>query len=164
MNQEVLEILLPVNQKLQDEDAFRTIDLRMSELSVQAPFRKCILFIAMEMFQNLKRHANPHHLSILRIRRKRNRGFEISSFNFADSQATGRLTGKHSALKKTADYRQAFREKLAQKMHGTEAPGNLGLDLCFRNSSSSRLQAIPFSDHLTMIYLSFSLNYGEIVS
>jgi hypothetical protein len=163
MSYPFLEIILPVSRDVKDEDAFKSIQSSIRVRFIPPPNRKRILVIAMELFQNLKRHSNHNHLALLRIRKNDKGDYVISSINFADSVSTGKLAGKHSELTETRDYRRNFREKLEKKMSSSEPPGNLGLDLCFRNSSMSRLRLFPYSEDLSLIYLSFTLNdYGKI--
>ena len=165
MIDQVLEILLPAKHDVPDEEAFKAIESRTLDLGINQPNRKRILVIAMELFQNLKRHANHQHLALLRIRQLRSGGFQITSLNFAGSESTSRLQGKHSELMGCADYRQLFKQKLEKKISGNEVPGNLGLELCFRSASTSSLRMLPFSRDLSLIYLSFSLdNHGKIHS
>jgi len=163
MSHPFLEIMLPVDMEVRDEDAFKYIQSSIRVRFIPPPIRKRILVIAMELFQNLKRHANHGHLAILRIRKDNGGNYVISTLNMADSSTTGKLAGKHSELAETKDYRRNYRDKLEKKMSSSEPPGNLGLDLCFRNSSKSKLRPFPYSEELSLIYMSFTLSdYGKI--
>jgi hypothetical protein len=153
----ILEIRLPVSQEVPDENAFISIQNSIKDLLIPAPESHRILMIAMELFQNLKRHANHGHLALLRISEKIPGIYEISSMNFANVVSSKRLSGKHHELSETSDYRQHFREKLRKKYETHDSPGNLGLDICFRNSTRSKLKLVPFDKELNLIYLSFTL-------
>jgi hypothetical protein len=157
MRQDLFEILIPAGRKFPDEVFFSLVDDRIRRISDNIADRKKILVIAMEMFQNMMRHGNHEHLSILRISENSENQFRITSMNFANANESRRLAGKHLKLCGVQDHRRNFREKLQQKFPITEPAGNLGLDICFRNSSSSSLKMVPGNGNLELIHLTFSI-------
>jgi hypothetical protein len=158
MGNPFVEIMLPVNREFQDEDAFKIIQSSIRQKFIPPPNRKRILVVAMELFLNLKRHASKEHLALLRIRKEESGDYEISSINFAETTPTENLSKKHAELLLKKDYRQNFKNKLSEKVLTSEKPGNLGLDICFRQSSGSKMRIFPYSNTLALIYISFFLN------
>jgi hypothetical protein len=150
--------MLPVSSDFRDEDAFRIIQSGIRAKFIPPPNRKRILVIAMELFLNLKRHASRDHLALLRIRKEDSGQYEISSINLAEINPSEKLSRKHAELSKLTDYRQNFKKKLTEKLSSGSEPGNLGLDICFRQSSGSRMRIFPYSNTLTLIYISFLLS------
>jgi hypothetical protein len=157
MPQDLFEILIPAGRKFPDEVFFSLVDDRIRRISDNVADRKKMLVIAMEMFQNMMHHGNHEHLSVLRISENGGNHFRITSMNFANADESRRLAGKHRKLCGVQDYRRNFREKLEQKLTNTEPAGNLGLDICFRNSSSSSLRMVPGKGNLDLIHLTFSI-------
>lgn len=162
MHQGLFEILIPAGRNVQDEDFFMDVETRVRHTALAPADRKKVLVIAMEMFQNMKRHGNHAHLALLRISEGAEKSLQITSINFADTDSARRLSGKHDKLLQISDYRKNFRQTLLNKMKVVEPAGNLGLDICFRNSSGSILRTIPQPGDLKLIFLSFSVgNYGK---
>jgi hypothetical protein len=158
MSSPFVEIMLPVSRELKDEDAFKIIESSIRLKLIPPPNRKRIIVIAMELFLNLKRHASREHLALLRIRKEDSGKYEISSINLAEAKPTESLSKKHADLILEKDYRQNFKNKLSEKVLTREKPGNLGLDICFRQSNGSKMRIFPYSNTLTLIYISFFLN------
>lgn len=162
MSQPLFELLIPVKERVKDEDFFASIETRLKQIARHPSDRKRLLIVAMEMFQNLVRHGLHNRISLLRIRQTGDSGYRISSLNFADEEASRRLSGKHEKLSGIEDFRKNFREKLLHKLQVKEPSGNLGLDICFRNSKESRLRLFPSDKNQNLIFLSFSLeNHGK---
>ena len=158
MTHPFVEIILPISRNVRDEDAFKIIQSSIRSRFIPPPNRKRILVVAMELFLNLKRHASSEHMALLRIRKEDSGGYQISSLNFADSGHTTKLSTKHRELCEETDYRQHFKKQLAEKVLLNGQPGNLGLDICFRQSSKSSIRLFPYSSTLTLIYISFFLS------
>jgi hypothetical protein len=158
MSSPFVEIMLPVSSEFLDEDAFKIIQSSIRQRFIPPPNRKRILVVAMELFLNLKRHASKEHLALLRIRKEDSGKYEISSINFAETSPTENLSKKHAELNLEKDYRQNFKNKLSEKVLTSKKPGNLGLDICFRQSNGSKLRIFPQSSTLALVYISFFLN------
>ena len=162
MSQQLLEILLPARARLRDEDVYIELENGVRQLNISLSDRKKIMVIAMELFLNMKEHGFTERLSLLRIHDVAGKDFQISSLNFASPAETLRLSGKYNQLTRVGDYRKNFRDKLAAKNFTDEPAGNLGLDICFRNSTRNNLRLYPVSDELNLFFLSFSLhNHGK---
>jgi hypothetical protein len=162
MSQQLLEILLPARARLRDEDVYIELENGVRQLNISLSDRKKIMVIAMELFLNMKEHGFTERLSLLRIHDVAGKDFQISSLNFASPAETLRLSGKYNQLTRVGDYRKNFRDKLAAKNFTDEPAGNLGLDICFRNSTRNNLRLYPVSDELNLVFLSFSLhNHGK---
>lgn len=157
MHRPIVEIILPANGTISDEDVFKHLDSGIKLLPMNHGDRKRLLVVAMELFLNIRRHGTHHKLAVLRIAQTSGSGYVISSINYADALEVSRLSGKHRTLLGVKDYRKNFRDKLQHKLIVPEPAGNLGLDICFRNSSASTLRVIPAAENLQLIHLSFSL-------
>ena len=158
MKSPVLEILVPVNREISDELAFRNIESVAKSLNLPAIAGKRLLSVAMEMFQNLKTHANRSHLSMIRVRNSKTGLLEIASLNYADDISSKRLSSKHDYLKKLENRRESFVEKISLKTQNLEKPGNLGLDICFKYAKASKLKTVQSDNQLNLIYLAFLLD------
>lgn len=157
MNRPVVEILIPANGSFPDEVVFSEIQGRLKLPELSPADRKRLLVVAMELFLNIRNHADHHHLALIRINTV-NGGFMVSSMNFARNPDSRRLSDKHQMLSGINDYRKNFRDRLQRKLVTPEPTGNLGLDICFRNCTSSSLHIFPARDNLQLIHLSFSLH------
>jgi hypothetical protein len=158
MKSHILEILIPVNHEISDELAFRRIESVAKSLDLPAIAGKRLLSVAMEMFQNLKSHANRSRLSLLRVSNTKTGLLEIASLNYADENSAKLLISKHDYLEKLENRRESFVEKVSLKTQNLEKPGNLGLDICFKYAKSSKLQTVHSDNQLNLIYLAFLLD------
>jgi hypothetical protein len=162
MTQPLFELLIPAKGRVMDEDFYVSIETGLRQIARNPVDRKRLLVVAMEMFQNLVRHGLHNRISLLRIRKTRDSGYRISSLNFANEESSRCLSGKHAKLSGVDDHRKNFRDKLLRKLQIKEPAGNLGLDICFRNSRESKLRLIPSDNNQNLIFLSFSLeNHGK---
>lgn len=158
MKSPLLEILIPVNHEISDEAAFRSIESVAKSLNLPSIAGKRLLSITMEMFQNLKNHANRSRLSMIRVRNSKTGLLEIASLNYADDNCSNRLSSKHDYLEKLENRRESFVAKISLKTQNLEKPGNLGLDICFKYAKSSKLQTVHSDNQLNLIYLAFLLD------
>lgn len=118
--------------------------------------------IAMELFQNIRRHRLADRLSLLRIRQLPDHQIQFHTFNLAHSPTSEKLKKKFQILKKTANLKLHFQQKLLTKATEPEPEqGDLGMEICFRHTTKQNLRVFPVGPDLDLIYIEFLLSDNE---
>ena len=118
--------------------------------------------IAMELFQNIRRHRLADRLSLLRVRQLPDHQIQIRTFNLAHSPTSEKLRQKFQILKKTDNLKLLFQEKLLRKAADPDPEqGDLGMEICFRHTHKQNLHIIPVGPELDLIYIEFLLSDNE---
>ncbi|HOY94606.1 MAG TPA: hypothetical protein PK509_02630 [Catalimonadaceae bacterium] len=162
MKSDTFEILIPSLVSYPDEDAYQLLEVEATKLRLGKKLKKRFCMIAMELFQNIRRHRLADHLSLLRVRQLPDNQIQIRTFNLAHSPTSEKLKQKFQILKKTDNLKLHFQRKLLSKASDPEPEqGDLGMEICFMHTQKQNLQIIPVGPELDLIYVEFLLSDNE---
>jgi predicted lipase len=162
MKSDTFEILLPSLASFPDEEAYQLFEVEATKLRLGNKQKKRFCMIAMELFQNIRRHRVIERLSLLRIRQLPDLQIQIRTFNLAHSPTSEKLKEKFHILKNTNNLKLHYQQKLLSKTSETNRQqGDLGMEICFRHTLRQNLQIIPVGPELNLIYVEFLLSDNE---
>jgi hypothetical protein len=159
MKADTFEILLPSLVSYSDEDAYQLFEVEAGRMRLGKKLKKRFCMIAMELFQNIRRHRVADRLSLLRVRQLPDHQIQIHTFNLAHSPTSEKLKKKFQILKKSTNLKLHFQQKLQTKTSDPEPEqGDLGMEICFRHTLKQNLQIFPVGPDLNIIYIEFLLS------
>jgi hypothetical protein len=162
MKSDTFEILIPSLVSFPDEDAYQLLEVEATKLRLGKKLKKRFCMIAMELFQNIRRHRLEDRLSLLRVRQLPDHLIQIRTFNLAHSPTSEKLNKKFQILKKTDNLKLHFQKKLLKKAAEPEPDqGDLGMEICFRHTIKQNLKIFPVGPELDLIYIEFLLIDNE---
>jgi hypothetical protein len=162
MKSNTFEILIPSLVSYPDEDAYQLFEVEATKMRLGKKLKKRFCMIAMELFQNIRRHRLADRLSLLRVRQLPDHQIQIHTFNLAHSPTSEKLKEKFHILQKTDNLKLYFQQKLQNKVSETNPEqGNLGMEICFRHTHKQNLQIFPVGPELDLIYIEFLLADNE---
>ena len=162
MKSATFEILIPSLVSFPDEDAYQLLEVEATKLQLGKKLKKRFCMIAMELFQNIRRHRLSDRLSLLRVRQLPDHQIQIRTFNLAHSPSSEKLRTKFQILKKTDNLKNHFQEKLKNKAAEPDPKqGDLGMEICFRHTHKQFLKIFPVGPELDLIYIEFQLSDHE---
>lgn len=162
MKSDTFEILIPSLVSFPDEEAYQLLEVEATKLGLSKRLKKRFCMIAMELFQNIRRHRLADRLSLLRVRQLPDHQIQIHTFNLAQSPSSEKLREKFQFLKKTNNLKRHFQQKLLIKTSEPEPEqGDLGMEICFRHTYKQYLQIFPVGPDLDLIYIEFLLSDNE---